>query len=232
MINKKGQEHLLRFLKNHPVAGKYEWHLVGEPVNFTVLSDMIVRGQLISIICSILLVAFIITFLFKNIRAGIIALLPIATSIIFVYGIMGYLNVPLDVAKALLAAIAIGIGVDDTIHMLKTIRYNLLKGLPVKEAITASHKEAGMAIIYTSVALILGFSVLLFSDFRPVFYLGWLVVSTMAATTFGALLLLPAVIIFFDMQFNKETKWRIFKIINLDFLLKIDNNNNGGKYEN
>ncbi|MBN2041811.1 MAG: MMPL family transporter [Spirochaetes bacterium] len=225
-INKAGQEALHNFLKQNPEAGKYSWHLVGEPVNFTVLSDMVIRGQLISIICSLLLVFFVITFLFKNVRAGMISLLPISTSIILIYGVMGYLDVPLDIAKALLSAVAIGIGVDDTIHMLKTIRFNLLKGLSVRDAITASHREAGTAIIYTSVALILGFSVLLFSDFKVVYYLGWLVVSTMAATTLGALLLLPAVIVFFDMKLNEETKWKIFKVFNLDFLLKIDNNNN------
>ncbi len=221
----KGQKRLTEYLMNHPEAGKYKWHLVGEPINYTVLSTLIVKGQLVSLLCSLIIVLLVILFLFKNINAGLIALVPISTTIIIVYGTMGFLGIPLDIAKALLAAVAIGIGIDDTIHMLKTIRHNLLEGQSIRDAITTAHNAAGMAILYTSLALIFGFAVLFFSEFKPVYYLAWLVVSTMAATTIGALLLLPAIIIVFNLKLDKEKKWRIFRLINLSFLFKIDKDN-------
>ncbi len=222
-INARGQEKVREYLKNHPVAGKYRWHFVGETINFTVLSDLIVKGQILSVILTLLIVALVVFFLFKNWQVGLLALIPISTSIILVYGIMGYLNIPLDIPKALLAAIAIGIGVDDTIHMLKTIRHNLLSGYSIEESINLSYREAGMAIVYTSVALVLGFSVLLLSEFVPVFYLGWLVASTMVATTVSALLLLPAVIILFKLPIYRESSNRIFKYINFNRLFQPDN---------
>lgn len=223
VINSKGQEKVREYLENHPVAGKYKWHFVGETINFTVLSNLIIKGQILSVILTLFIVALVVLFLFKNWQVGLLALIPISTSIVLVYGIMGYLNIPLDIPKALLAAIAIGIGVDDTIHMLKTIRHNLLAGYSIEESINMSYREAGMAIVYTSVALVLGFSVLLLSEFVPVFYLGWLVASTMVATTVSALLLLPAVIILFKLPVSRESENRIFKYINFNRLFQPDN---------
>ncbi len=222
-INARGQERVREYLKSHPVAGKYRWYFVGETINFTVLSNLIIRGQILSVILTLLIVALVVFFLFQNWQVGLLSLIPISTSIILVYGTMGYLNIPLDIPKALLAAIAIGIGVDDTIHMLKTIRHNLLAGYSLEESITISYREAGMAIVYTSVALILGFSVLLLSEFVPVFYLGWLVASTMIATTVSALLLLPSVIILFKIPIYRENGSRIFKYINFNRLFRLDN---------
>jgi predicted RND superfamily exporter protein len=222
-INARGQERVREYLSNHPVAKKYRWHFVGETINFTVLSNLVVRGQVLSVILTLVIVSLVVFFLFKNWQVGLVSLIPISTSIILVYGIMGYFNIPLDIPKALLAAIAIGIGVDDTIHMLKTIRHNLLEGLSIEESIRMSYREAGMAIVYTSLALVFGFSVLLLSEFIPIFYLGWLVASTMIATTVSALLLLPAVIILFKIPIYRESNSRVFKYINFNRLFQPNN---------
>ena len=135
---------------------------------------------------------------------------------------MGYFNIPLDISKSLLAAIAIGIGVDDTIHMLKTLRLQLKRGLPMKEAIVMTYREAGIPIIYTSLALIFGFSVLLLSQFLPIFFLSILMILTMVTTTISALVILPAIIILFDLKIDKELDWKIFKIINIQKFFEID----------
>ncbi len=220
--NKSGQKHLNEYLTTHPIASKYKYYFVGELVNFTVISDLIVQGQFLSVILTLIIVAFIIFILFRNWQAGLVAIIPITTSITIVYGIMGYLDIPLDVAKALLAAIAIGIGVDDTIHMLKTLRHNIIKGLPIREAMIHTHREAGVAIVYTSLALIFGFTVLTFSEFIPVIYLGLLVVSTMFSTTITALVLLPSVIVLLKLPIDKELNWRVLRFINLNKLFKLD----------
>ncbi len=107
---------------------------------------------------------------------------------------MGYLGISLDTTMVILSSIAIGIGVDDTIHFLKTYRYEKRRGLSQTEALINTYREAGRAIIYTSAALILGFSATLFSSFVPVINLGFLIMGVMIATTLGALLFLPAVL--------------------------------------
>ncbi|MCP4131295.1 MAG: MMPL family transporter [bacterium] len=221
-VNAQGQKWIRNFLANHPKARSYKCYFAGEPINMFALARLVVRGQLISIFLTLFVVALVIFLLFRNWQAALVSLIPISSSIIIIYGTMGYLGIPLDLPKALLAAMAIGIGVDDTIHMLKTLRHNLLKGFPMHEAMKRTYVEAGMAIVYTSIALIFGFSVLLLSEFKPIMFLGWLVASTMIATTIAALLLLPAVIIFFKIPLEKELDWAVFKRLNLNRFFELD----------
>lgn len=221
-VIEKGQERIRNYLENHPYGKKFKTYFVGEPVNMTVISNLIVQGQVISVFLTLIIVALIIFLLFRNIQAGVVAVIPISVSITIVYGAMGYFDIPLDIAKALLAALAIGIGVDDTIHMLKTLRHNIIKGLNLRAAMVASHNEAGVAIVYTSLALVFGFSVLLFSKFVPIMYLGLLVTATMIVTTISALLLLPSVIVLFRLPLDKELDWKILRWLNLNALFKLD----------
>jgi predicted RND superfamily exporter protein len=107
---------------------------------------------------------------------------------------MGWLGIKLDLATSIIAAITIGIGVDDTIHFLNTFRHNSEKGYSIDENIARTLAVSGKAIIFTSIALIFGFSVLVTSSFIPVILFGILMATTMIATTIGALLILPAAI--------------------------------------
>jgi len=221
-MGKKGQERIADYLVSHPYGKKLTWRIVGETINFRVLSELVVSGQFQSIFLTIIIVGLIVFLLFQSIKAGILAIIPISGTIIVVYGFMGFLDIPLDIPKSMLAAIAIGIGVDDTIHVLKTLRANLNHSATMKDAIIAMHREAGLSVIYTSVALIFGFSVLMFSNFEPVFYLGWLMASTMVVTTIGALLLLPAVICFFKVDLRVKYTKGIFHWIHLDKFFEND----------
>ena len=86
---------------------------------------------------------------------------------------MGYAGIPLDMAKAILSSIAIGIGVDDTMHFMNTLRKQLQSGVSLREAIRMTHRLSGVVIVYTSIALIFGFAVLMFSSFTPIFHFGF-----------------------------------------------------------
>ncbi|RME88110.1 MAG: hypothetical protein D6767_10710 [Candidatus Hydrogenedentota bacterium] len=219
-VSRRAMNRIQWFLDNQPNPNGYSYMIVGEPVNFVRLGQYIVRGQIKSILMSMVIVALVIFLLFRNERAGLTAIIPIGLAITLVFGAMGYFNIPLDIAQAILSSIAIGIGVDDTIHFLNTIRRNLKKGLDLDSAIAKTHEEAGLAIVYTSVALIFGFSILMLSNFKPIFYFGFLVSSVMAATTIGALLGLPAVIHFFKIDVSKERKGKIFDKLNLQRFLE------------
>jgi len=107
---------------------------------------------------------------------------------------MGWLHIDLDMATSVIAAITIGIGVDDTIHFLNTFRHNRTLGLDIDETIRRTLEVSGKAILFTSLALILGFSVLITSNFLPITLFGILTATTMINTTIGALLILPSVI--------------------------------------
>jgi len=200
----------------------YSWRLIGETMNFMVISRMIISGQLKSIMFTLIVVAIVILLLFRNFKASLVSIFPISMAIIVSYGTMGYLNIPLDISKSLLSAIAIGIGVDDTIHMLKTLKFHLHRGLGLSEAMDATYREAGTAIVYTSLALILGFSVLLLSEFLPIFYLSILMIVTIVTTTVSALVLLPGIIFLFKLNIDEELNWKIFKILNFKKFFEIE----------
>jgi len=166
----------------------------GFPMMNVKLVHYIVTGQLQSLFLSILIVGLIVALLFRQIKAGPLALIPMGVAVIINFGIMGWLHIDLDMATSVIAAITIGIGVDDTIHFLNTFRHNRTLGLSVDETIRRTLAVSGKAIIFTSIALVFGFSVLITSNFLPIALFGILTATTMINTTLGALLVLPSVI--------------------------------------
>lgn len=198
----KGIKFIKAKMDADPYFSKLEYAFAGQAINYAVLNTLIARGQVITIILTLCIIAAMIYLLFRDIKAALVSLIPISFSICLVFGLMGYLGIPLDIAKSIIAAITIGIGIDDTIHMLKTIRFNLYEGHTLKDSILNSYRESGVAIVYTSVALIFGFSVLMLSEFKVIFYFGWLVAMNMLATTVAALLILPAAVWLLKIEFN------------------------------
>lgn len=154
----------------------------------------IIRGQMQSLSLSLLIVGIIVALLFQQIKAGPLALIPMSIAVIVNFGVMGWLQIDLDMATSVIAAITIGIGVDDTIHFLNAFRQNRARGLDIDETIRRTLAVSGKAILFTSLALILGFSVLITSNFLPIILFGILTATTMINTTIGALLILPSVI--------------------------------------
>lgn len=194
----------------------YTYKTAGEPKIIVRLSEYIINGQIMSLFFSLLTVGFIVFLLFKNLTAALISLIPISAAVLFNFGIMGWLGIRLDLATAIIASIAIGIGIDDTIHFLNNYRYHRTMGLSVKDGIETTIKTTGRAIIYTSLALALGFVVLVISSFKPIVYFALLITGTMISTTTGALIFLPAVILLFKLELSpaKEDSrlWKYFDL--------------------
>ncbi|MCD6487290.1 MAG: MMPL family transporter [Syntrophobacterales bacterium] len=178
--------------KNLPEGISYT--ISGFPMMNVKLVHYIIRGQMRSLLLSLLVVGLIVALLFQQIKAGPLALIPMSVAVIINFGIMGWLQINLDMATSVIAAITIGIGVDDTIHFLNAFRQNRARGLDIDETIRRTLAVSGKAIIFTSLALILGFSVLITSNFLPIILFGILTATTMINTTIGALLILPSVI--------------------------------------
>ncbi|MDO9515709.1 MAG: MMPL family transporter [Syntrophales bacterium] len=166
----------------------------GFPMMNVKLVHYIVTGQMQSLFLSLLVVGLIVALLFRQIKAGPLALIPMSVAVIINFGIMGWLHINLDMATSVIAAITIGIGVDDTIHFLNTFRQNKARGLSIDETIRSTLAVSGKAILFTSIALVFGFSILITSNFLPIALFGILTATTMINTTIGALLILPSVI--------------------------------------
>ncbi len=194
----------------------YTARITGFPVMNVKMVQYIISGQMQSLLSSLVIIAIIVTLLFKRVGAGILSLIPMTTAVLFNFGIMGFLGINLDTVTSIIASITIGIGVDDTIHFLNTYRHIHQKGHDVDDSIRKTLQVTGKAIIYTSLALILGFSVLTISSFKPVIFFGALMCITMTATTIGALLILPSVIKLTRVNLEKrDTNTGIWRYIDL-----------------
>ncbi|MES0491275.1 MAG: MMPL family transporter [Leptospirales bacterium] len=194
------RSHVLNYIDTLDNPKNYTWVMAGNSINMVVLADYILRGQLTSVLLSLVIIAILIFVLFRKGVASLVSIIPISMGISVVYGMMGYLNIPLDIPKVILSSIAIGIGIDDTIHFMKTLAHHMGNGKDLNTALQETYNEAGVAITFTSIALVFGFSILTLSNFKPIYYLGILVASVMTATTFGALLFLPAFMKIFNIK--------------------------------
>jgi predicted RND superfamily exporter protein len=159
--------------------------------------DYIIRSQITSFSISFLIIFFIMGLQLWSVRYGLIAIAPNIVPVAMTMGIMGLVGINLDIATVMIASIATGIAVDDTIHFLNRFKYEVKGGATREEAITTTLRTTGKAAVITSVTIITGFWCLLFASFRPTIYFGFLSGITMITAIFGDLILLPAGLVTF-----------------------------------
>ncbi|WP_300669349.1 MMPL family transporter [Desulfoluna sp.] len=169
--------------------------ITGFPKIDVKVTDYIVRGQLSSLALSLAVIFGIVLVRFRSFHAALLSMVPMVTAVVINFGVMGWFGIHLDMLTSIIASITIGIGVDDTIHFLLAYRHHARSHLPQEEAVLRTLAVSGRAISYTSLALIVGFLVLTTSNFVAVDLFGMLMALTMTATTIGALLVLPSMIL-------------------------------------
>lgn len=142
---------------------------------------------------AIVYIALTLTFMliFKSFKVALVAIAPNLLSTAAIFGVMGWVGLPLDLMTITIAAIVMGIAVDDTIHYVHRYLAELKKCGDAAEAVTRSHATVGMAMLYTSVLIGAGFSMLAFSDFVPSVIFGLLTALAMLLALLADLCLLP-----------------------------------------
>jgi predicted RND superfamily exporter protein len=133
--------------------------------------------------------------LFRSLRLAMLALAPNLLAAGLVLGMMGLAGIPLDIMTITIAAIVVGIGVDDCIHYIHRFRSEFAVDADYHGAMHRSHESIGRAMYYTTLTIVVGFSMLTLSNFTPSLYFGVLTVVAMVAAVAGALLLLPKLIL-------------------------------------
>jgi len=152
----------------------------------------------------VLFVLFVI--IFRSLSYALIAIVVNLIPLCACFGIMGVAGIPLDIMSITIAAISIGIGVDDVIHYIYRYKREFARLGDEAAAIRASHASIGYAMYYTSFAIILGFSVMMMSNFWPTIYFGLLICLVMSLLLLGALIILPSLI-----MSRKRLKFNLFK---------------------
>ncbi|MFH1851968.1 MAG: MMPL family transporter [Candidatus Neomarinimicrobiota bacterium] len=165
------------------------------------LAKMIVRGQIISLTVSVVIIFILMSFVFRSLVGGFLAIIPLSSSIILVFGLMGYLGIELNLATAMLSSIMIGVGVDYTVHFLWHLRDHIREGEDLQSAIFTTLRISGKGIIFNALSVVIGFTVLTLSAFMPVYFFGFLIVLSISMCLFGALAILPALISWMNPKF-------------------------------
>jgi predicted RND superfamily exporter protein len=173
--------------------------LSGMAVLYNNLLQSLFKSQILTIVAvfSAILVMFIL--LFRAIRLSIATLVPNVIAAGLILGLMGWFGIPLDIMTITIAAISIGIGVDDSIHYVHRFRIEYEKDQNYWAAIKRCHSSIGYALYYTTVTVVLGFSILVLSNFIPTIYFGLLSGLAMTTALVANLMLLPVLIVKFKL---------------------------------
>jgi len=195
---------------------KIEEHLpalekLGVTVNFAgsgykalVFTDLILEGQIKSLMISLVIIVLLLSLMFKNILAGIIGAVPIMITAVISFGVMGLLNIPLSTTTALLSSIAIGIGIDYAVHFIE--RYKIYAAETNDQELTGQKtmQHSGRAIIFNALVVIAGFLVLLASVFPPNRALGALVSMNMFTSFLGTVTIMYLLMRLSNIFFKKN----------------------------
>ena len=153
---------------------------------------------------SLIIILVLISLMFKNIKIGIIASVPIIITGLISFGVMGFLGIPLNTTTALLSSIAIGIGIDYAVHFLEQYRYNAKHSQDKLKTAQLTMAHSGRAIIYNAIVVIAGFLVLMFSVFPPNRELGALVSLNMFTSFVGTLTIMLVLLYMGNVYFKKK----------------------------
>jgi predicted RND superfamily exporter protein len=157
-------------------------------------ADSLARGQLIGLAQVLMVLLTLMSLFFLSIRIGVLSLVPNVLPIVVLFGVMGWAEIPLNVSTSMIAVIAIGIAVDDTIHYLSEFNAQIRQTGNQERAILEAAQVIGRPIVFTSMALTAGFLVVCLSGFQPIRYFGVLASLTMVVALLADLLLTPALL--------------------------------------
>jgi len=166
----------------------------------------LINGQLASLAIAVIVVIAIVSAVLRSFISGLIAAIPVISTIIILFGIMGYAAVPLNIATVLVASIAMGIGIDYSIHVITHFNSSLKEGASVNKALEDTIGISGKAIVINVISVSAGFMVLLFSEMVPLEHFGLLITLSMIGSGLSAMTLLPVILILAHRNENTYTK--------------------------
>ncbi len=169
--------------------------VTGMPFIDVTMDRSLIHSQIGSLIIAIIFVIVIVGLILRSAVSGIYAAIPIVASIIILFGFMGFTGIPLNIATVLVASIAVGIGIDYSIHVISHFKHALKTGANLSAALSETIEISGRAIVINVFSVSAGFLVLLFSEMVPLEYFGLLISLSMFGAGLGALTLLPAILI-------------------------------------
>jgi len=182
-------------LENELKLSKEEFKLGGVLILFNNLLQSLFKSQILTLglVMTGIFIMFLI--LFKNVKLSLIGVVPNFIAAFFILGIIGLLGIPLDMMTITIAAITIGIAVDNSIHYIYRFKEEFTKTNDYNKTLKTCHSTVGVAILNTSITIVFGFSILVFSKFIPTIYFGVFTGIAMLLAMISVLTLLPSLLL-------------------------------------
>ena len=187
-------EYMNTFIKQNSTKD-CQIEITGMPFVDITMDKSLINSQMGSISIAIIFVIFIVGLILRSLKSGLYASIPIVAAIIILFGVMGLTGISLNIATVLVASVALGIGIDYSIHIISHFNYVFRDTQNFKMAIQETILVSGNAIIINVIAVSSGFLVLIFSDMVPLQYFGLLIAISMVSSGLGAITLLPSILI-------------------------------------
>ena len=169
--------------------------ITGLLVLYNNMLQSLFKSQILTLGVVMIGIAFMLLVLFQSFSLAIIGIIPNILSAAIILGLMGLLNIPLDMMTITIASISIGIAVDNAIHYIYRFREEYSRNGDYLLTLQYCHANIGRAVFYTAITIIVGFSILVMSNFIPTIYFGMLTAVVMVIALFAALTLLPKLIL-------------------------------------
>ncbi len=182
-------------LKNELGLEKDDYKLAGVLILFNNLLQSLFKSQILTLGLVMIGIFSMFTILFRNIKLSLIGVVPNFIAAFFILGIIGLLGIPLDMMTITIAAITIGIAVDNSIHYIYRFKEEFTKLKDYNKTLKTCHSTVGVAILNTSITIVFGFSILVLSKFIPTIYFGMFTGLAMLLAMISVLTLLPALIL-------------------------------------
>jgi uncharacterized protein len=178
--------------------------ITGMPFVDITMDRSLLNSQLASLTIAIIFVIIIVGFILRSLSSGMYAAIPIIAAIIILFGVMGLAGISLNIATVLVASVAIGIGIDYSIHIITHFNHSFKLSGDTKKAIGETIMISGKAIIINVISVSAGFIILVFSEMVPLQYFGFLIMLSMIVSGLGAMTLLPVILILVHQKKNNH----------------------------
>ena len=182
-------------LQNKLNLKKEEFKLAGVLILFNNLLQSLFKSQILTLGLVMIGIFIMFLILFRNLKISILGVVPNFIAAFFILGIIGIMKIPLDMMTITIAAITIGIAVDNSIHYIYRFKEEYAELKDYKKTISLCHSTVGVAILNTSITIVFGFSILVFSNFIPTIYFGIFTGIAMLLAMISVLTLLPSLIL-------------------------------------
>lgn len=191
-------DYITRFARDEMALDDNRFVVTGMIVLFNDMLKQLADSQARTLGYVIIATFIMFSILLRSLRLALIALVPNVLAATLIIAFMGYAGIPLDMMTVTIAAICIGIGVDDAIHYLHRFREETDRSMSAREAVITSHNTIGHAMYFTTMTIMGGFSILALSNFIPTIYFGLLTALAMALALVANMTLMPALLMKFS----------------------------------